>query len=168
MKKGQIWVETVLYTVIIISIITLILALTIQSINKQKDEAIVAQSIDALNTMDQKIKDVSHDTGNVRIVDFNLRKGKLFISGKNDTITLMINDLGDPYSQPDIELNEGNVKILTTQGPKKSSVNLTLKYNFNMTYDGNDEEVAFSQASTAYKFSIENSKTIDIREVSQG
>ena len=44
-KRGQIWVETVIYTLIGLTIIGLLLAVSKPQIDKQKDKALIEQKI---------------------------------------------------------------------------------------------------------------------------
>jgi hypothetical protein len=168
-RKAQIWIETVLYTVIILAIISLVLSFSMPAITKQKEQAIVQQSIDSMKTFDEKIRETQRETGNVRILDYTLREGDLYIDGDGNNITLTINDLSNLYSQPGIAINDGNVKIISEEGKKKQTVNIILNYGFNITYNGQDTTQKFSPAKIPYKFSIENNgDSLDIKEVSQG
>ena len=54
-KKGQVWIETVLYTLIGISLIGLVLAFVTPKINEAKDRAVVEQTINSLSTFDEKM-----------------------------------------------------------------------------------------------------------------
>lgn len=168
-EKGQIWVETVLYTIIILAIITIILGFVLPVIEKQKDESMVEQSINSLKILDEKIKDASKENGNVRIAELGIREGELFIDGQSNKIVLVLSELSSVYSQPGQSIQIGNVRILSTEGKKKSSINISLEYGFNLTYDGKDVITKFSPARIPYKFSIENiNGIINIMEASQG
>jgi hypothetical protein len=50
------------------------------------------------------------------------------------------------------------VKIISSKGQKKSSVNLTMNYGTiaNLKFDKFEENKKFNVASTPYRFSIEN------------
>ena len=54
-KLGQIWVETVIYTLIGIAIIGIVLAIAQPKIEAKKDEVIIEQAIESLGNIDEKI-----------------------------------------------------------------------------------------------------------------
>lgn len=65
MKSGQVWIETVLYTLIGLSIIGVILAMVRPAIEEKRDEITLQQSIDILKGIDNNIADViQYGTGN--------------------------------------------------------------------------------------------------------
>ena len=55
LKKGQVWIETVVYTLIGLSIIAIILTMAMPQIDKMKDKSVVEQTATALNELDKKI-----------------------------------------------------------------------------------------------------------------
>ena len=75
-KRGQVWVETVLYTLIGLVLIGLVLAFASPRISEAKDRLVVEQSINSLNAFDEK---VNIDPGNVRRIDFTIKRGALYI-----------------------------------------------------------------------------------------
>ena len=54
-KDGQVWVETVIYTLIGLAIIALVLTAALPKINAKKDEMMIEQSIEALGNIDSKV-----------------------------------------------------------------------------------------------------------------
>ncbi|MDO8459736.1 MAG: hypothetical protein Q7S74_01370 [Nanoarchaeota archaeon] len=159
-KKGQIWVETVLYTLIGLALIGITLAIISPKISQTKDKLVVEQSINSLNVIDEKINEVlGRGPGNVRIIsDFTIKRGEFYINSTGDSIVYVIKDLNKPYSEPGIPINIGRIKVLSEEGKKSSTVYLTLYYidTANITYHGEKDVKKFSAASTPYKFLIEN------------
>lgn len=177
-KKGQIWVETVLYTLIGLALIGVVLALATPKINAARDRSVVEQSIEALNVFDEKIRELKFAVpGNVRKIDlFTFRRGEFTVDAENDKIVFFIEGLEEPYSEPGIVSKNGRVEILSEEGRKKSTVSLTLDYDgsVDITYNGVDELKKFVATATPYSFSVENKgdagglTVIDVKETSRG
>ncbi|HUS48695.1 MAG TPA: hypothetical protein VMZ91_00880 [Candidatus Paceibacterota bacterium] len=174
-KKAQIWVETAIYSLIGLAIIGIILAIANPSISRYKDEIIIEQTIAALNDLNGKVLEVRETAGNIRIVEFRVKKGSLIIDCQEDKILYLLEESGLEYSEPGAEIQQGDIKIKTEKNNKKYDISLVLEYkdeNIDLTYNEGNEKKTFSQASVAYKFSIENlgnegEKTkIDIMEIS--
>jgi len=174
-KKAQIWVETAIYSLIGLSIIGIILAIANPSISRYKDEIIIEQTVAALNGLNGKVLEVRETAGNIRIVEFRVKKGSLIIDSQEDKILYLLEESGLEYSEPGAEIQQGDIKIKTEKNNKKYDISLVLEYkdeNIDLTYNEGNEKKTFSQASVAYKFSIENlgnegEKTkIDIMEIS--
>jgi type II secretory pathway pseudopilin PulG len=159
-RKGQIWVETVLYTLIGLALIGIVLAIVTPRINNSRDRVIVEQTIGSLGIFDESINEaLDKGPGNIRrITEFSIRRGSLFIDGQNDQIYFVIEDLNKPYSEPGINVKDGRITILSEEGQKDSTVTLTLDYSgrADIRHKGNDAEGKYSIASAPYAFSIEN------------
>lgn len=175
MNRGQVWIETVIYTLIGLALIGVVLALVTPKINEYRDRAVIEQTISSLNTFDSKLNEVLQSPGNTRVVEFRIRKGSLYVDSVNDTIFFILEDSSALYSQPNQETKFGKIKILTTPGATSNRVKLTLPYNLNITYhDGDGVIKQFSSASVPYRFSITNkgfdasrNETVDIKELSE-
>ncbi len=165
-NKGQVWVETVLYTLIGLALIGLVLGFVTPRINQAKDKLIVEQAIESLNALDEKINSASQVPSNVRRAEFTMKKGELIIEAMEDLIIFNIPDLSEPYSEPGIEIDIGRVKAKSSAGQKKNSISLTLDYKnkYNITYKGEQVKKSFSQSSTPYRFTITNEGDKDIND----
>lgn len=154
-KNGQVWIETVLYTVIGLALIGLVLAFITPKINEARDRVVVEQALDSLNKLDERF---NIGSGNVRNADFVMKRGELYINSSGDQIYLTINDLSKPYSEPNVSIDFGRIKIISQAGQKSSSVKMTLDYKgrFNITYNDKDEDKKFTLSSTPYSFLISN------------
>ena len=76
-KRGQVWVETVIYTLIGLALIGLVLGFVSPRLDRARDDAVVEQSIGSLGDLDGKINEVLQAPGNVRQIDFTMKKGEL-------------------------------------------------------------------------------------------
>lgn len=173
-KKGQVWIETVLYTLIGLALIGLVLAFVTPKINESKDKSLVEQTIASLQTLDEKITEVASSQGNKRIVDFTIKRGALYINGTGENLMFEIDKLTKPYSQIGVPINSGGVEILSIMDQKENRVYITLKYSgkYNITSSGSEETKKLTAAATSYKLAITNKgiingkKGIDIEDVS--
>lgn len=175
MKRGQVWIETVIYTLIGLGLIGLVLALITPKINEYRDKAVIEQTISSLNLLDSKLNEALQSPGNTRVVEFRIRKGSLFVDSTQDLIFFELEDSSSLYSQPNQETRLGKMKVLTTPEATGNRVRLTLSYGLNITYNGVEGPVKqFSAASIPYRFSLTNkgfdaarNETIDIRELTE-
>lgn len=156
-KTGQIWIETVLYTVITLVLIGIVLSLVNPRINEAKDRLAVDQSIQSLSAIDEKINVVSDNgQGNVRIVEFTMKRGSLIINSTSNAIQFIVSDLSKPYSEAGVEVPHGRIKILSEVEGKSSRTILTIEYPLNITFDGVDSDKTLNAAPTPYRLAIHN------------
>ncbi len=169
-RRGQVWVETVIYTLIGLTIIGLVLAAALPKINERKDEIIIEQSIEALGNIDNKIYEVINGgVANRRSIDLEVKKGAMIIDMERNTISWEI-DSSFEYSEVGVPVPLGKLNVMTTAGnPWK--VELKLFYNVDLRFDGKDSGTKRIDVSpTPYKFIIENvgkengNIVIDLRE----
>lgn len=161
-KEAQIWLETVIYTLIGLALIGVVLAIITPKINEAKDRALIEQSIDALNILDSKVRElIDYGPGNVRVInEFGIDRGELLIDSEIDAITFILTGLGKPYSQPDIKIEMGNIILLTQEKQKSYMTSLLLNYSSfaNITYGVGRDDVLkkMSSSSKPYEFTITN------------
>lgn len=156
-KKAQVWIETVLYTLIGLALMGLALGFVMPKINEARDRALVEQAISSLSSLDSKITEtIQTGTGNVRQTEFLMKRGEIYINASYDEIYMILGDLAKPYSEPGVNIPIGRVNVMSIMGQKISSVKLSLTYNANVTYSGLDNDRKFTAASTPYRFYIEN------------
>jgi type II secretory pathway pseudopilin PulG len=172
-KKAQVWLETVLYTLIGLALIGVVLGLVYPKINEAKEKVLVEQSINSLSVLDEKINEaIRWGAGNRREAEFSMKKGELYINSTSNEIMFALLGLSKPYSQPGVEISSGRIKIMTISGQKTNSVYLRIPYSADITYGQKNEVKKFNAAATPYRFFIENkgeagaSVNIDIVEVS--
>ncbi len=164
LRKGQVWIETVLYTLIGLTLIGIALGLIMPRINEARDNALVNQAINSLGEMDEKISEVlERGSGNVRQAQFLMKKGELYINTTSDEIVFVLSGLERTYSEPGVEISSGRVKILSEKGQKTSTTYLRISYNANLTYQGGEEIKKFGPAATPYTLVIENKGPVNDR-----
>jgi len=175
-KKAQIWIETVLYTLMGLALIGIVLAVATPKINESRDRILVEQTIESLNAWDSKIGElVDRGQGNVRnIPTFTMKRGELIINSTSDEIIFVVGELSSPYSEVGFEIREGNIYLTSYETERSAYTVLVLKYQniANITYAGEDTDKKFNAASTPYAFSIKNLGgqpyvQIDIEETSR-
>jgi len=154
-KAGQVWIETVIYTLIGLAIIGLVLATALPKINEKKDSITIEQSIEALGNINNKVYEVQRAEGNRRIVNLDIRKGALIVDMEKDTISWLI-DSSFPYSEVGIPVSLGILNVTTREG-NPWVVELKLGYDIDLTYNGiNTGTKQLDSAPTPYRFTIEH------------
>ena len=161
MKKGQIWVETVIYTLIGLSLIALVLTIVTPKINEARDRAVIEQSIKSLKKISLKIEEVSQAPGNVRDVEFSMKRGSLIFDMANDLIFFEIDDSSTIYSKPGAEIPIiGKINVTTTEGLKEHKISLKLDVRQDLQFDEGGQPIGgnktINYAKTPYKFIIKN------------
>ncbi len=155
-KRGQIWVETIIYTLIAFALIGLVLAFVKPEIEKIQDKNIIEQSISILKDIDLIIKNLGV-SGNQRIIHLGINKGTLNIDGENDKIFFEI-ESRLIYSEPGKNVTIGNIVVFTEKNGKINEITLTKDYSgeYDITYQNKDELKKIGQASTPYTLLIVN------------
>jgi hypothetical protein len=154
--RGQIWVETVIYTLIAFVMIGLVLAYAKPKIEELQDKAIIEQSIAMIKNIDSTILTIGAP-GNQRLIELGIKKGVLKIEGENDLIIFEM-ESKYTYSEPDVNVSNGNLIIHTEKTGKFNVITLTRDYSeeCNITYQEKDESKTISKASTPYQLLISN------------
>ncbi len=169
-SRGQVWIETVIYTLIGLILIAMTLAYLMPKINQSNDRSAVEQSIEALNLLDQKVVEVTTGAaGSSRVIpEFLIKRGSLTIQPDRDNILFVIEGLGAAYSEPGVDIIRGRITLRTDPFQGKYLTTLTIHYMFDITYAGGTVTKKFTPAATPYQFSITNVNNvqIDIAEVS--
>tara|TARA_Y100000310_G_scaffold344913_1_gene460480 strand:+ start:10003 stop:10521 length:519 start_codon:yes stop_codon:yes gene_type:complete len=156
-SKGQVWVETVMYTLIALILIGTVLAFITPKIQEIQDKAIIEQSIEMLQNIDKIISSVLlGGPGNKRIVDIGIKKGNLIINSEEDKIVFELESPYD-YSQEGETINSGGITILTENIGSSNKITLTSNYSkYDLTYESKNDSKSITQAPLPYKLSIEN------------
>ena len=157
-RRGQVWVETVIYTLIGIALIGLVLAILTPKIKEFRDRSVIEQTIESLNVFDSKIIDVLDAPGNKRKINFALERGIIFIDSLNDTIIYVLDESNVRYSEPGVSLDIGRINVSTTELTDSYRITLSLNYRYNITFNGNDSlnSEQFTPVSLPYDFFVEN------------
>ena len=154
-KRGQVWVETVIYTLIGLVIIGLVLAVAKPKIEAKQDEVLISQAIESLSDINDKIYEVQKAPGNRRVIDLKIGKGKVVIDMENDKISWIL-DSSFLYSEEDVEIELGDVKIVSSTG-SPYRVTISIYYSLDLRYDNSPSGTKeLSESSIPYKLIIEN------------
>lgn len=155
-ERGQIWVETVIYTLITFIIIGLVLSFVKPKLEEFQDKSIIEQSISMMREIDGIITEIKTEgVGNQRVVELGIKKGIFKIDSGNDTLIFELQGRYT-YSEPGKTYQEGNLFINTEKKGELSTVSVSRKYTNNITYDGKDELKTINKAATPYKLFISN------------
>lgn len=164
-KKAQIWVETVIYTLIGLGIMAMILTVITPKIKQINDKSTLEQTITLLNDLNTKINAVQVSAGNVREFGIRIKKGELTIDPEKESIYYVMPETKLLFSEVGIPVNYGNINITTTETNKKTyNIRLDLNYNpniINMTFNSKESKKVLSSAPTEYTLLIKNNGTID-------
>ena len=158
-KNAQIWIESVLYTLIGISLIGLILAFVMPKISEEKDILIIEQTAETLKSIDQRIVSVLESgEGNIRRIELTIKKGTLNLNPSTDEIYFLIKDLAEPYSEPGVDINEGRLIIRTETEGKSNNVKIILNYRglADLSMLDSEDNLEIFPANTPYILLIEN------------
>jgi len=177
-KLGQVWIESVLYTLIGLTLIGIALAIVTPKIAESRDRILVEQTINLMNEFNEKV-DIVIDTGpsnKRKIDDFSMRKGTLIINSSSDQVIMVLENLRVLYSEEGVPIDQGRVTVISQKKAKTNVVNLILDYSgkFNLTYDLTEETKRFSSSASPYTFVISNEGNlggelvISIKDIERG
>ncbi len=156
-RRGQVWVETVIYTLIGLALIGLVLAILTPKIKEFRDRSVIEQTIESLNTFDSKIIEILDAPGNKRKISLKLDRGAIIVDSLNNELKYVLEESDVRYSEPGIELSLGRINVLTEELTETYKITLSVPYVYNLTYDGADRnEEIFLPVSIPYEFFVEN------------
>jgi len=155
-RRGQIWVETVVYTLVAFALIGLVLAFVKPKIEEIQDKGIIEQSVNVLDEVDSIIRNIG-GPGNQRVVRIGISKGTLNLDGVNDRIFFDI-DSNHAYSEPGENIERGSISLTTQEVGSGYNVSIILDYDgeYNLKIDNADELKKIERGSTPYKVLISN------------
>ncbi len=157
-RRGQVWVETVIYTLIALVMIGLILTFVRPKITEIQDKLVLQQSISMLNNINNVILALSEGgSGNKRKLSLDMKAGSLEIDGSSDQIVFNINSHYQ-FSEYGKNVDYGALVVHTEPLNDLSITNMTLDYSgkYNITYKGKDTLKTITAASTPYILFIAN------------
>jgi len=166
-KRGQIWIETVIYTLIALVMIGAVLSFVQPKIQEIQDKAIIDQSLKIMAGINEEMDSVLlGGAGNKRIVSIELKKGDIAIDCTNDEIIYMLADTRSRYSEPGQDILYGNIIINTEKTGNLNIVTLKLDYklgnlnglpNLDLRCENQDEKtLTLTKSTTPYKFEVTN------------
>src|SRR4030042_4013421 len=98
-RSGQVWIETVIYTLIAFVMIGLVLSFAKPKIEEMQDKAILQQSTDMMKQIDSTILTIGA-SGNQRVLEIGIKEGTLKIDCQNDKMIFEM-ESKSIYSEPD-------------------------------------------------------------------
>jgi len=141
-KKGDIWISAVLYIALGIILLSIVLAIGIPTIQKMQDNNLAKQTKEIMLTMDSNIRSVyNQGPGAQTQLKIKIGKGDLnIVVSETDPDTIKWTTRTKAIlSEPDIEVSEGNLKILTANSVQEGEydLSLTLEYSqLDLQFDG--------------------------------
>src|SRR3989344_5341793 len=127
MKKGDIWIATVIYIAIGVIILTLIVAAGVPLINDMRDRNTFVQSKEVMHSIDEAIRGVVSDgPGSRRALDpIIIKKGELSLGKDNNLFWQMqtkakiqeISPTNIPTDEKIIMVKEKNLQIIEYDDP---------------------------------------------------
>jgi len=163
-KKGQVWIETVIYLLIGLGVIGVLLAFIKPQIDRSIDKSYIEKSIDSLNKIDSTINEVYYVVGNSRSLLLNLKRGEILLNSSGDYIRMIILDSKYEYSEigKEISISGTRLSVLTTEENGRKDVVLKLDYSriMNQTYDGMEESKYIQASEIPFNLIIKNNGVI--------
>jgi len=157
-RKGQVWIETVIYTLIALVMIAAVLAYAKPKLEEMQDQAIIEQSMGILKDLDALVLSVVQGgVGNKRTLEIGIKRGELKIKADEDFVMFTLEGR-KKYSEPGTVVEEGNLLIKTLEKGKNHEVSIWRNYSgkYNLTYMGEQSSKTFSKSSQSYKIVIAN------------
>lgn len=156
MKRGQVWIETVIYTLIALTMIAVVLGYVRPKIAQMQDRAIIEQSISLMKDIDSELLTMG-GAGNQRILEIGIRQGRLIIDGVKDRLIFEM-DSASQYSEPGKVRGDGNLNILTQSRGNYNNITITRDYinEYNLTYQLTDTIKTIEKSTSPYKLRIYN------------
>jgi len=164
-KRGQVWIETVIYTLIAFGLIAAVLAFVKPKIDEIQDQGIIEQSIGLVKEIDSTIREiVQGGAGNKRKLETSIKAGSLILDGGADSILFEL-ESSYVYSEIGSEIAEGSLLIKTEERGNTHLVTIARKYmddNYDIKFDGEDEVKTLNKAATSYNLFISNNGKDDV------
>jgi hypothetical protein len=163
-KRGQVWIETVLYTLIGLTIMGGLMWAITPKINTLIDETAIEQARGFLGDFDEALARTLYSSG--MQIEFNLplKKGEFIVNGLDNSVSYVLRGTLKKFSEVN-QLIPGDISILTKNvSTKKYDVYLIVNYSslgLNLTYNNKDSEKIFNSAPTPYPILISNKGGID-------
>lgn len=150
--------ETVLYTLIAFALIGAALSFVKPKIEEMQDKAIIDQSVSLLQGIDTTMKDIERKGhGNKRKLEIKMGKGSLTIDSQEDTLIFQTESKA-VYSEPGVNVYEGNILINTLEQGEYNKVILSIDYkdDYNITFNNQEDKKIISSSTGAKILFIEN------------
>lgn len=153
-KRAQVWVETVIYTLMGLAVIGILLSVSRPKIDEMKDKLVIEQTIKSLNTISEKIYEVQIAPGNKRVLSLKVTKGTFFINSSANKIGWIL-ESGYKYSELDEVVPLGNMEIVTRDG-NPYVVYFSMNYGANLTYNNKEDYAKLEGSPSPYNLIVES------------
>jgi len=156
-KRGQIWVETMIYTLVAFALIAAVLFFVKPKVEEIRDQALIEQSFEVMKYFDSTILELSQSvSGNKREIEIGIKKGTLEIDGVNNKIIFEMESKYE-YSEPGETFLESSLNISTEKRGDENKITISKEYsNYNLTFNSADESKLISASSTPYTIFVSN------------
>ena len=159
-NQGDVWVSTVLYTLIGLAIIGSLIAVLQPKISELKDKLVAEQTVQSLNVLDDTMLRAREATGTRLNYILRLDKGNFIIDGVNESIYWQ-SDSKYQYSEENkpINLTAGRMQVLTVKSGGLWNINFMIDYRgygLNITVNGKDDIKPLTPSSMPYSIWITN------------
>jgi len=159
-NHGDVWISTVLYTLIGLALVGSLVAMVNPEVARLKDKAIIEQTVQSLNVLDDTIIEARKATGTRLNYIISLDKGNLIIDSANEAIYWQM-DSRYQFSEKDQTMNLTLTNMRATTRALGGLWNVTLildykGYGLNITADGRKEAKTLSPSSLPYSIWIKN------------
>lgn len=155
-KKAQVWVETVIYTLIAFAMIGLVLTYVRPKIEEFQDKSIIEESLDIMYDIDGIVREiVEGGAGNQREISLEINKGMFEINGISNKIVFEIESKYQ-FSEPGTTYSELGININTEEKGGLYIVILSKEYDYNITYHEEKTLRQVTSSATPYKILVSN------------
>jgi len=156
-KRSQVWIETVVYTLIALIIIGAVLGFVKPKIEELQDKAIVEQSLGMLQQIDTEISSiVKGGQGNQRVLEISIKKGELTIDSVDDSIKFYMEG-AYTYSEPGMNISVGGITAYTQKIGSVNKITLTKTYkDYDLMYDNSNIIKNLEKSPTPYNLVVYN------------
>src|SRR3989344_5559214 len=157
-RNGQVWMETLLYTVVTLAILGTVLSFALPRLHMGQERARIAEQLTTLRALDNLISDLNtQPPGSSRSIAISVKQGTLSFDAGADSISWTMPNLKLEYSEQGVEVRDGHIAVLTTKEGVTHTVKLTVNYaalGINATLDGKETYGELSSAPTPYRLSF--------------
>ncbi|MBU4308298.1 MAG: hypothetical protein KJ566_00680 [Nanoarchaeota archaeon] len=156
-KRGQVWVETMIYTLVAFALIAAVLFFVKPKVEEIRDQALIEQSLEVMKYFDSTILELGQSvSGNKREIEVGIKKGTLLIDGENEKIVFEMKSKYE-YSEPGEIISEGSLNVSTEKIGDENKITISKNYsNYNLTFNSADESKLISSSSTPYTIFVSN------------
>jgi len=155
-KRGQVWVETLIYTLIAFVMMGIVLYFATPKITQAQDKAIIDQTVKVMEDINTVITTIGIP-GNKRLVEITIKKGDFKIDSIENKIIFEIESKYQ-YSEIGDAIEYGGILATTEQKGDNYFITLVSDYSnsYNLTYTSQNIIKTLTQSATAYNLFITN------------